>query len=415
MLNPILPQAATTTDQRKETLPQTKTEVEGTVALFSAIVADNAGPRIVFTPPNAGAGRSESVDPSAQGIASTFIDLQRAIDGVAAEQSLRPPDNLRRLAPQETNALTTGGTEQVSVLDPPSKQKPVPSVYNQTPAGIGASRLRQQTIVTPEQPAAPLQNGGTTLLSTQTIGFALPSNNPSSSVHAGEPNARPVTGLFAKPLTLRGDYGGSAADNTGGGSALQSLSLAPMTLDDHPLQPTVKKVLSPLSTEGSNTTSEPVWMQQGSETRPNVTAAPRTIAATPQHVAIPSPQATVDQVRLAIQNQGLDTKIEVQLDPPELGRVQIEFEVSRQGSVKASFSAADSTVLDLLKRNSDSFLGDLSQEGFDDIEFDWSDDLEEQVAWTGENTKAGAETPDPEPSRIATIRYADGNLIDLSL
>lgn len=86
----------------------------------------------------------------------------------------------------------------------------------------------------------------------------------------------------------------------------------------------------------------------------------------------PSPQPA-EQVREAIQARGASTRIEVQLDPPELGRVQIEFELRGTGQVRALVSASEGETMDLLRRQAADLLDDLKDGGFDDVDLAWAD------------------------------------------
>jgi len=107
-----------------------------------------------------------------------------------------------------------------------------------------------------------------------------------------------------------------------------------------------------------------------------VSEGPATSTAEPVRTVVASntalePQAMA-QLRDTIRAGTRTGTIEVQLDPPELGRVVIELEVGRQGQVKAVISASETDTLDLMRRNADTLEGDLRDSGFDDVELDWS-------------------------------------------
>ncbi len=138
-----------------------------------------------------------------------------------------------------------------------------------------------------------------------------------------------------------------------------------------------------------------------------VTVSEGTTAATaePVRTVIASnttlePQAMA-QVRDTIRAGTRTGTIEVQLDPPELGRVVIELEVGRQGQVKAVISASEADTLDLMRRNADTLAGDLRDSGFDDVELDWSqsdpsadDQNDKQPLWlVAENATLPITTP----------------------
>ena len=64
--------------------------------------------------------------------------------------------------------------------------------------------------------------------------------------------------------------------------------------------------------------------------------------------------------------------IEVRLDPPEMGRVRIEFAVDSADAVKAVLTAERPETLDHLRRNMSDLVEELKTAGFSSIEFEFS-------------------------------------------
>ncbi|MEM8935810.1 MAG: flagellar hook-length control protein FliK [Pseudomonadota bacterium] len=73
------------------------------------------------------------------------------------------------------------------------------------------------------------------------------------------------------------------------------------------------------------------------------------------------------QVVAAIKTVGTQSNIDVQLDPPELGRVRISFQVDRADVVTAVVSADRADTLDIMRRNAEELTRALARAGFTDV------------------------------------------------
>ena len=74
------------------------------------------------------------------------------------------------------------------------------------------------------------------------------------------------------------------------------------------------------------------------------------------------------QIVAAISAKGADTSIEVMLDPPELGRVMIDFEGRGADIVRATVSADAAETLELMRRNLDLLQRELEKHGFENVD-----------------------------------------------
>ena len=74
------------------------------------------------------------------------------------------------------------------------------------------------------------------------------------------------------------------------------------------------------------------------------------------------------QIVAAISSRGMDTTIEVRLDPPELGRVMIDFEGRGADIIRATVSAEAPETLDLMRRNIDLLQRELEKSGLQNID-----------------------------------------------
>lgn len=78
------------------------------------------------------------------------------------------------------------------------------------------------------------------------------------------------------------------------------------------------------------------------------------------------------QIAAALKNQPLMKTIELSLDPPELGRIEIHMEVAELG-LRATLSAERSGTGDLIRRQAELLLQQLDDAGFSDVNLDFRD------------------------------------------
>ena len=93
-----------------------------------------------------------------------------------------------------------------------------------------------------------------------------------------------------------------------------------------------------------------------------------TVAATDRNV-----HPVRDQIVAAVSARPGDNKIEIRLDPPELGRVTIGFEKDGADMVRAVITAESPDTLDLIRRHADVFQRALEDQGFSGLDLHFSD------------------------------------------
>lgn len=96
-------------------------------------------------------------------------------------------------------------------------------------------------------------------------------------------------------------------------------------------------------------------------------------------VRSPSFSAAVDgivreQVVAAISTAAGDTKIEVSLDPPELGRIRIDFDAKGDALIRAVISADAPETIDILRRNLDVLRSVLTEHGIGDLSMEMNEE-----------------------------------------
>ena len=84
----------------------------------------------------------------------------------------------------------------------------------------------------------------------------------------------------------------------------------------------------------------------------------------------PQPQAVIGQVAVAI-SKASDRKVEIRLDPPELGRVQIHL-TPIDGGVQAVVMAQRPETQDLLRRHAEMLAHELGAAGYGNVSLDFA-------------------------------------------
>ncbi|MFT3973405.1 MAG: flagellar hook-length control protein FliK [Amaricoccus sp.] len=107
--------------------------------------------------------------------------------------------------------------------------------------------------------------------------------------------------------------------------------------------------------------------------------------------AIVRPEAVAGQVAIAVGKAGAARKIELRLDPPELGRVEIHLTPTEKGGVHATVVAERADTHDLLRRHGEVLARELGNAGYSGVSLSFSAGGD---AATGRNLPAPV-SPDP--------------------
>jgi hypothetical protein len=100
-------------------------------------------------------------------------------------------------------------------------------------------------------------------------------------------------------------------------------------------------------------------------------AAPFQPQAEPRaQAALPVPAAVAAQVAVAI-GRASESELEIRLDPPELGKVQIHLQ-RHDGGIQAVVLADRPETQDLLRRHAEVLVRELGQAGFDSVSLDFA-------------------------------------------
>jgi len=182
------------------------------------------------------------------------------------------------------------------------------------------------------------------------------------------------------PRTASPDERPSGSTNEGTKDAVkQAVSAADAGTD--PLDPT-----SPSALPGSRPDGVPAQVLR--------TAAVQTYATSLAHVI---PIVAVEIGRNAVQGT---SRFQIRLDPAELGRIDVQLDMDRDGGTTARLTVERAETLDLLKRDQSALERALAQSGLDQsrttLEFSLRQD-----SGSGQRASAGADTPPLGTKRAA--------------
>ena len=96
----------------------------------------------------------------------------------------------------------------------------------------------------------------------------------------------------------------------------------------------------------------------------------QTTQAPPQQEAIA--RNATSQIASALKNQPLLQKIDLSLDPPELGRIEIQMEIAEMG-LRATLAAERPGTTDMIRRQSELLIQQFDEAGFSDVSLNFSE------------------------------------------
>ncbi len=121
-----------------------------------------------------------------------------------------------------------------------------------------------------------------------------------------------------------------------------------------------------------------------------------------------------DQIVAAVSTRPGENKLEIRLDPPELGKVLIGFDRDGADIVRAVISAESPDTLDLMRRHADVFQRALEAQGFENLDLHFADKQQGESAddAVSEDVKnfQFADEPGMSDASAASTMYVDGRL-----
>ena len=184
--------------------------------------------------------------------------------------------------------------------------------------------------------------------------------------------AAPIVALVAKARPAE-----RAAETRSPGELLHTVAAEPRASSQPASEPTPDLLTSiakpkaevprPSIPKGGASPADPPIALSTQPAAAQSTAADRAIVPTPGNE-----RALVQQVAAAIAPARSGDRIELVLDPPELGRVEIVIDVADQ-VLKATLSADRQSTADLIRRHIDMLGDQLRDEGFSDVDLSFTE------------------------------------------
>ncbi len=349
-----------------------------------------------------------SAKPSAEpGVPEVDLPARAQSQHIAAPSSARtwPEDAkvvVRTQTPQEAAtavarpAAASGGIgaglfEAAASRGQTAEQKPQPLAQAaksrapiETPSHIGGGSSPDQPSLDPPRPRR-----GPIAPSVDTTAPPQPLIQSTQVAEARAPNAG-GTAKVAAPLTTQ-------QPTPPTGQVESSVSLAPIEAPtalepaaslDRPVEGEATRVgRAAFHAEVSPGVSAPTV----SESRSVTTVSTGAAANTPNDIA----RSTGQQIATVVIAQSGPARIELQLDPPELGRVDIDLDITDQG-LRATITSERSTTGELLRRHGDVLLQQFQDAGFADIDLRF-----------GQSRREGGEAGSSKPERTGDLQAPD--------
>jgi flagellar hook-length control protein FliK len=136
-----------------------------------------------------------------------------------------------------------------------------------------------------------------------------------------------------------------------------------MPVPSHPMQPQAKTPEVALAAPQPQ--QPPQQAASGGDGRASEgTAGPASAGYKPADMPAPAALAPLVSIRVLPKGEGSNSKaLEIRLDPPELGRVDVKLETAQDGTLKAVLSAERVEALELLRRDQGTLENALRQAG----------------------------------------------------
>ncbi|MEO0398784.1 MAG: flagellar hook-length control protein FliK [Pseudomonadota bacterium] len=106
------------------------------------------------------------------------------------------------------------------------------------------------------------------------------------------------------------------------------------------------------------------------------TTTQQTVAATPTITgarAAPMAEAAAAQIALAVQRNGGQNEVSIQLDPPELGSLQIRMQFTEQGGLNAVLAIDNDSTRTLMRAHESELRAALAEAGFENAQFQFTE------------------------------------------
>lgn len=433
MPEPGYPSSSIVMEDPSESLPDLGTGDDGDVPAVNAEVAELLGSSIGDTGNAATARRTSASASERAGTVHVRVMpagrngavLAEDTDSMGEASVEDSADDLSGQAARRSGAVTPLGTSESTDTERPmggGREPNAPELTSLAQDGDGGDR-GASTETSQSTPREPRER------SSSDVRFTSPVLVESTSTDDVKPDASPEDNVVLPPGPKL-ERARSSSEGRSGEPSLPVGTAGPAGNDPETpaaLETTVKPASSPTATStqsqssGSGTSSNATLVltaaQQTAPTGATGVNATAVDAAAFREAVIMRPDASmIQQIISAASSRTSAGTVEVFLDPPELGKIEISIDLGDQG-LRATLSAERQTTQDMIRRN----LGDLAQTfedaGFSDIDLGFSDrhdgsDSGDADAFS--SSVGDAELPETR-SRGVTLNLISGSTMDLRL
>lgn len=304
--------------------------------------------------------------------------------------------------PAAAGPLPAPSSEVVAEPPPPERAAELrPTLSAATPAAAETATAAAATVVSSEGAAAP--------------------EAPIVDAEAPSPAPSPKPDLVQAPAPARGLDGAGAIAASSQAASAQQTAAAPgaapeaatepaaeaptpeALVDDAPPTRPAAGAVSAGFLIGAEAPAAAAAFREGvGVLRADATAATHLAPATqfaPTDRAAAQAGAIASQISIALANSDRN-KIEIRLDPPELGRVSVSLSLGEEGA-RAVIAAERAEISDLLRRHGEMLQRDLSDAGFGHVNLEFSDNAGQGGDGDAEPEAAGA--LDAEPHELTQV------------
>ncbi|MBT8472560.1 MAG: flagellar hook-length control protein FliK [Marinicaulis sp.] len=135
-----------------------------------------------------------------------------------------------------------------------------------------------------------------------------------------------------------------------------------------------------------------------------------------ESISLPAASNPMSQIAAVIRSDNSNGNIEIQIDPPELGRVRIEFVVESKDAIKAVLISDRPETVDYMRRNSGELQQQLRSAGFEAIDLSFSSSkkrlFESKAELSAFNENSGEEF-DGDTGQVVYLSLGDAWQVNL--
>lgn len=221
-------------------------------------------------------------------------------------------------------------------------------------------------------PADPAQPAATAAPAAATSTAPTPAPAPATAAATAGASPDPVTQGDLSALSDARPPSGEEARDASRAKGTSDAAAGAATAASAPAQAAPAPSAPSAGAATQAVTLSPLLAMPSWQLSPQTHAPTRTRAETSALPAGVVPEAVAGQVALAVAKSGGGRKVELRLDPPELGRVEIHLSPAEKGGLHATVIAERADTHELLRRHGEMLARELSSAGYSDVSLSFS-------------------------------------------